>query len=165
MTPTQAPDIAGLVAGLRDAAQWRDNRVKDIMLRAADTLEALSTPSRSMEAGEGQTPQEALTLIANLAAVVRVQNGNRHEDTNALLAHADRYLSSPTPAQGVTDEMLSHALLTVGDEGSALIDLIKQHRLGEPLTDGERNVVRLAIQEAIAHAPPASTRPHDTEAT
>jgi hypothetical protein len=36
---------------------------------------------------------EVLSLVANLAAVVRVQNGNRHSDTNSLLAHASQFLS------------------------------------------------------------------------
>ena len=38
--------------------------------------------------------KELRALIANLAAVVRVQNGNRHADTNAMLDHANRVLST-----------------------------------------------------------------------
>jgi hypothetical protein len=36
--------------------------------------------------------EQEKALIANLAAVVRVQNGNRHDDINKLLAHADALL-------------------------------------------------------------------------
>jgi hypothetical protein len=42
--------------------------------------------------------QEVLSLLANLAAIVRVQNGNQHEDVNAILAHADRILAAPPKA-------------------------------------------------------------------
>jgi hypothetical protein len=39
--------------------------------------------------------QEVRSLIANLAAVVRIQNGNLYEDVNSLLEHADRILAHP----------------------------------------------------------------------
>lgn len=54
--------------------------------------------------------EELKALIANMAAVIRVQNGNRHEDINKLLAHADEVLSRPAPAVQVPDGMvLVHA--------------------------------------------------------
>ena len=43
--------------------------------------------------------QEWKSLLANLASVVRVQNGNLHEDINKLLAHADALLARPSKAQ------------------------------------------------------------------
>lgn len=39
---------------------------------------------------------EMRELVANLAAVVRAQNGNRHDDINALLAQADAALAPAT---------------------------------------------------------------------
>lgn len=50
--------------------------------------------------------QEIRALITNLAAVVRVQNGNLHEDTNSLLTHADKaiaILAAKGAAQGGQD--------------------------------------------------------------
>lgn len=48
----------------------------------------------------GQQSQEALSLIANLASLVRVKFGNLDDDVNYLLAHADRLLSaSPVAMQ------------------------------------------------------------------
>jgi hypothetical protein len=38
-------------------------------------------------------------IVANLASVVRVQNGNRHDDINALLSEADAALASPAPSE------------------------------------------------------------------
>lgn len=38
--------------------------------------------------------QEALSLLAALAAMVRLQNGNLHDDVNKMLAHADRILAA-----------------------------------------------------------------------
>lgn len=42
--------------------------------------------------------QQMTALIANLAAVVRVQNGSNHSDINTLLAHADKILSRANDA-------------------------------------------------------------------
>jgi hypothetical protein len=62
--------------------------------------------------------QEILALIANLAAVVRVQNGNLHADINTLLAHADKVISDETRKTSRPDaavEAINFAL--TGDEG------------------------------------------------
>lgn len=61
----------------------------------ADVQAPLPTPQRLGKEFDG----EGRALIANLAAVVRIQNGNRHDDINGLLASADEFLSTPTPAQ------------------------------------------------------------------
>ena len=58
--------------------------------------------------------QDVKSLIANLAAVVRVQNGNQHADTNALLEHADKVLSAPAPATGNSN--LSDVVLNIFHE-------------------------------------------------
>lgn len=46
------------------------------------------------DGGPDGVPQEWKSLVANLATVIRVQNGNQHEDINTLLAHADRLLAA-----------------------------------------------------------------------
>lgn len=51
------------------------------------------TPPAST-AGVADVPQEWKSLLANLAAVVRVQNGNKYDDINALLDSADRLLAA-----------------------------------------------------------------------
>ena len=48
---------------------------------------------------DAEVLQEWKSLLANLASVVRVQNGNLHEDINKLLAHADALLAQPSKAQ------------------------------------------------------------------
>lgn len=56
----------------------------------------------ALEQGPAALPTQVAALIANLAAVVRVQNGNRHEDVNALLRHADEVLDAHQAAVGET---------------------------------------------------------------
>ncbi|MFD1104193.1 hypothetical protein [Sphingobium olei] len=62
----------------------------------ADQINALSAPAQPVSADT-----QAKSIIANLAAVVRVQNGNKHEDINGLLKTADDFLAAqPVSEQG-----------------------------------------------------------------
>lgn len=63
---------------------------------AIRAMERLAAPGAAIDAREQDV--QLLALVANLAAVVRVQNGNKHEDINTLLAHADSALASRSEA-------------------------------------------------------------------
>ena len=58
----------------------------------------ISHRGAALQKAQGSGAGEANSLIANLAAVVRIQNGNQHDDINALLASADKFLSQPPEA-------------------------------------------------------------------
>lgn len=80
---------------------------KQSVLREGDMAEAQSALNAMQHAAKPVGLLEAKALIANLAAVVRIQNGNRHEDINALLASADTFLATParTDDAGVGGEV------------------------------------------------------------
>jgi hypothetical protein len=49
-------------------------------------------------------PAEHITVIANLASVVRAQNGNRYADINELLARAEKCIATPTALQAASQQ-------------------------------------------------------------
>ena len=87
MTPTMTLDEISYA--LRHTANI-DYKICDSL---ADAIDA------HLAERDAEVLQDWKSLLANLASVVRVQNGNLHEDINKLLAHADALLAQPSKAQ------------------------------------------------------------------
>jgi hypothetical protein len=87
---------------LRVALDFADNpRTKNTMQAPADSTaelrEALRVLAEAYRAASSRA-QDTLSLLADLAALVRVKYGNLDSDVNRMLAHADRILAAPIPA-------------------------------------------------------------------
>jgi len=144
MTPTQAPDIAGLVAELRAVAatnreQFGDAAILDLLDKAA---EALSTTSRSMEAGEGWklVPLEPT------------------EEQWGELARGIVFWDRTHPHDGAA---LHRHLKSLGRE----IPEWLAKEIPDTNQVPPKGTVAACIYKAMLAAAPIPTRPHDTEAT
>lgn len=129
---TSRDDMAVLVAELRDAAQWRDNRVKEVMLRAASALDSLT--SRSMEAGGGGakplTDDQKLLNFANrlegfcdFVERKELHDGWQISDIPEKLRDiAIKRLTalSPVPGEGVTDAQVERLTEALHDQSNSI---------------------------------------------
>lgn len=105
--PAEAPANVIEVGTAKDLTHWvvdklfeelvgfgvDPNLIATAMENIADKQEAEGVPVAYREAVAPRT-EDVKPLIAALASVVRVQNGNQHADINALLARADAALAA-----------------------------------------------------------------------
>jgi hypothetical protein len=89
----------GLMPGYRFKYFFKDQELVSIV-RALLSAQSLKEQSGNEEDRKDADIQDVISLIANLAAVVRVQNGNLHDDINSLLSHADKAIESLEAMQG-----------------------------------------------------------------
>ncbi len=149
----QSADTSGekLIAAARavvrealDAVSVHPCDVNDDAVRAAGLygpmadLYAALAASRATDA-PAQADTALKALIANMAAVIQVQNGNKHEDVNALLDSAQRFLDAP--AQGEQTSLDSQGLAARSEQkpvaevrdgglsGPAIVPLVLWERL------------------------------------
>lgn len=68
------------------------------------------------------------TVIANLASVVRAQNGNRHADINELLEQAEKYIASSASApEAMTSEQQPASQQDEDAKDAARLDFMIEH--------------------------------------